>query len=184
MKTIYKFTGAGIALALSGCAAMDWGTHLGAFKYTPGEKDAVVIVGGGSATTCVGNPTSVRVLEEGQLSHLYVKGITGFNSPMDTSMYKDHQGVLTAMRLEPGSYYAVLWPFNGLLKPIKPPHFKFTVAASEVVYLGELFFTDSCDLLNHVTVRDGFDRDMALIKAQNPDLAKVTIQKRVLTLPQ
>ena len=184
MKTSFKFAGAGIALVFAGCAAMDWGTHLAAFKYTPGEQDAVVIVGGGSATTCVGNPTGVRILEEGERSHFYVKGITGFNSPMDTSLYKDHQGVLTAMRLEPGSYYAVLWPFNGMIEPIKPPHFQFTVAAGEVIYLGELYLGNGCDLNNRVTVRDEFDRDMALLKAQNPGLAKASIQKRVPAIPQ
>ena len=178
-------TAAGVALAaatLSGCAAMDWGSHLAAFKYTQDDRnDAVVLVAGGSREYCGPNPTSIRILAQGDHSPMTAKGITGFNSALDTSMYKDHQGVLAAMRLPPGNYYAILWPFNAVnFVPTTVPHANFTVKAGEVVYLGEMYLENGCDLKNRVSYRDEFDRDMAILKTANSALAHAPIQKRIL----
>jgi hypothetical protein len=160
---------------------MDWGTHLASFKYTAGEQDSVVIISAGSPSTCVHNPSGVRILADGDKSALYsVKGITGFNSPLDTSSFTNHQGLVSAMRLEPGGYYAMIWPFAYTVVPKLVPRFHFTVAAGEVVYLGELFLDRGCDLQNFVTNNDEFERDIAILRVQNPTLAKANIQKRAM----
>jgi len=186
--------GAIAAAGLGGCASMDWGSHLASFKYTPGEQDAVILVSGGSDSSCAGNPASIRILADGDRSHFSVKGIAGFNSPLDTSMYKDHQGVLTAMRLEPGHYYATLWPFSALVVPVTAWRADFTVAAGEVVYLGEIYNKGGCDITGMddrgrlklpatVSFNDQFQRDMAVLSARNPDLARASVRKRILANP-
>ena len=184
MKRIPAIAGAAIAmLALGGCAAMDWGSRLAKFNYTPEDKkDAVVLIAGGSRDYCGPNPTSIRILADGDHSPLNTKGIMGFNSALDTSMYKDHQGVLMAMRLEPGRYYAFPFPLNGTLRVVAVPRADFTVAAGEVVYLGEIYLEAGCNLDNVISFRDEFDRDMAVLKAQNPTLAQTPIQKRILVV--
>lgn len=181
------------AAGLGGCASMDWGTHLANFKYTPGEQDSVVLISGGSPSTCLQNPMSVRILADGDSSHFNVVGISGFNSPLDTSMYKDHQGVLMAMRLAPGRYYAALWPFNAMNVPTATWRADFTVDAGEVVYLGEIFQKGGCDFTGMVRGRlqmeafesfnDQFDRDMTVLAKINPALAHASIKKRVLVNP-
>ena len=169
------------APSTAGCAAMDWSTHLAAFKYTPEDKDAVLIISAGSPTTCVGNPSGVRILSDGDRSALYsVKGITAFNSPLDTSMFADHKGLVSAMHIEPGSYYAMMWPFNYQIVPTQVPRFHFTVEPGEVVYLGELYLARGCDLHNEVVNNDQFERDMAILRVQNPTLAKADIKKRAM----
>lgn len=170
------------ALVLGGCAAMDWGTHLAHFNYTADDrKDAVILIAGGAPEQCGANPTSIRLLADGNHSPLMASGSMGFNSKLDTSMYPDHQGVLMAMRVPAGHYRVFPYPFNAVnFRPVEIPIADITVSAGEVVYVGEMYLQTACDFTSVVTYRDEFDRDMKLLKAQNPALAQASIQKRIL----
>ena len=183
MKRLFGAASTGLlALMLGGCAAMDWGTHLASFKYTPDDKnDAIVLVSAGSPESCGANPMSIRLLADGTHSPILATNVMGFNSKLDTGMYPDHQGVLMALRVPPGHYRVFPYPFNAVnFRPVEVPLADLTVGAGEVVYAGEIYLATACDPLTRVEFRDAFDRDLRLLKAQNPVLAQAAIQKRLM----
>ncbi len=174
----------GIA-ALGGCAAFDPGNRLAEFKYAPGSNtDAIVIMSAGSAESCVGNPASIRVSQDGDRWHLNIETMFVANGVAEKSLFADHQGTVVVFHLPAGRHYVFPWPLNGTLRVTETPRTDFTVAAGEVVYLGEVFIDSGCAWKNTVSYHDQFERDMAILKARNPAFAQAPVIKRVLTDPR
>ena len=182
IKRIFAAAGGLAAVVLSGCAGMDWGSHLGHFNYGPEEKkNAVILIAGGAPEKCGANPTSIRLLADGDHSPMMAKRIMGFNSALDNIMYPAPHGVLMAMRVAPGHYRVFPYPSNAVnFPPVEIPVADITVGAGDVVYVGEMYLDRPCDFKSAVIYRDEFDRDMKLLKAQNPVLAQTAVQKRIL----
>ncbi|MGN6525430.1 MAG: hypothetical protein ACTHL8_03510 [Burkholderiaceae bacterium] len=184
-RHLYAIGATTLAFALSGCGTMELNNHnLRSFAYTPGDHEqAVVIISGGSQTSCAGNPTAVEIQAVEDHSHFNIKGLLGFNGVLEKSMYPDHAGALGAFRLEPGDYRVFPWGLNAMNKPTRVPEVDFTVKAGEVVYLGELYMDFGCALKNRVSFNDQFDRDLALLRQLNPALAAAPFEKRILQAP-
>jgi hypothetical protein len=91
------------------------------------------------------------------------------------SDYSDHYGTLNVIQLRAGDY-VVRSAGGGTAQG------DFTLHPGETVYLGELYSPQGCQTNNQIVMNDRWDRDMALLREQNPELAEQPITKRILEL--
>jgi hypothetical protein len=167
--------------SLGGCASLD-------YKLAPENADAsalargsaIVIASGGAPQQCISAATGMTVAPAG--SHFGKDGVIGFNvdSYVFKSDFTDHYGTLSVFQIEPGAYEVYPYTQNPMLMQTRIPKAQFTVAAGEMVYIGEFFAVSGCGPgESRVQVRDEEARDTSLLRSRNPGFRDIGITKRI-----
>ena len=169
------------ATLAAGCGTL--GNRLGPEKIEAADfaaDSALVVLSAGAPERCMQAATFLRIYPSGAPLTL-TSVITSFNVDgyAVQSDFTTHQGSLSVLKLKPGSYYLAPGIANPNVRPVRTPKADFSVAAGEVVYLGEYWVAVSCALNTKSEFRDQEARDMALLKQKNPAFANVKISKRV-----
>ena len=84
------------------------------------------------------------------------------------SDFPDHYGTLSAVSLPAGRYIITAEWSNPVSEPTsKAPAWTFDVVAGQAVYIGEIWRSTGCDMSVSLSMRDNFDRDVALAEKLN-----------------
>jgi hypothetical protein len=166
--------------ALCGCGSMS--NRLAPEKLEPAnvsEDSAIVVLSTGAAERCVSAATMLNLAPAG--SPHGKNGILGINVDAYAvkSDFSDHQGSLSAFVVKPGSYQLYPSTLNPYISPMKVPRAEFSVAAGEVLYIGEFFMPVACSTKGLTQFRDQETRDLSLLKERNPQLSTKPIVKRI-----
>jgi hypothetical protein len=137
----------------------------------------LVVFSTGSETTSIGSGTALDLRAVGSRSP-YRGGLAiNIDFSREPSDFQDEHGNVRMVALEPGSY--CLYPFvrDAFFHQYKskPPEFAFRVSAGMVSYLGSIFLANGS-----LSVRDRRDRDLALVRAQNPGLNDVAVEQQLV----
>jgi hypothetical protein len=147
-------------------------------------KSGIVILSAGAPEHCMSIAMFLKVLPE----TINYYGTPAASLPVDVytvkSDFKDHHGSLHAVSLPAGNYYLAPVISNPNVRAVKLQIAKFSVAAGEVVYLGEYFMPVACVFNPRVEFRDQQKRDLELLALKNPQLAKSKIVVRPPTLSE
>jgi len=180
MKDVCGVVSTALIVVLVGCAVV-------ANRYAPqkidgaalSEGSGIILISTGAPEACnraatflTLQPTSASYGEE-VLARLPVD-FSGVKSD-----FPDHQGSLSALALKAGNY-RVYPALGGRYLATKVPEAQFAVSSGEIVYLGEYFIQVPCTTGNVSTFRDRQERDLALLRQMNPNLASMAIRKRIL----
>jgi hypothetical protein len=139
----------------------------------------VLVVSTGAAERCISTATMLNLTPAGLP---YAKGgIVGINvdAYVIKSDFADHQGTLSVFELKPGNYQLYPSIMNPYVTPSKIPKAEFSIAAGEVLYIGEFFMPISCNWGNATEFRDQEVRDMKLLLERNPQFAEKPTTKRI-----
>ncbi len=131
----------------------------------------------GSQETSFLSPTALDLRAAGSGSP-YRGGLAiNLDFSRDPADFQDEHGQVRMVALEPGDY--CLYPVvrGAVFHEYKsePPEFAFRVRAGTVSYLGSIFLAGGS-----LSVRDRRDRDLALVRAQNPGLRDVDVQQQLV----
>jgi len=176
-KLVWLFA---IGCALCGCGSMS--NRLAPEKLNPAivsANSAIVVLSTGAAERCVSAATMLNLAPAG--SPYGKNGILGINvdAYVVKSDFADHQGSLSAFEVKPGSYQLYPSTLNPYISPVKVPRAEFSVAAGEVVYIGEFFMPVACSTNGLTQFRDQEVRDLSLLRERNPQLSAKPITKRI-----
>ena len=144
------------------------------------EHNGVLILSSGAKDKCVSMATFLYLAPRGATSRrqrITLADVDGWASRSD---FDEQAGKLVAVALPPGEYEifpAIRNPF--LIRASAIPVLMISIGADEVVYGGEVYLPQSCGLRDSITVNDRHERDFALLKKLNPDLAEKTITVRL-----
>lgn len=94
--------------------------------------------------------------------------------------FDGHHGSVNAFPLAPGRYSLRPQRLNLYARTKQLPSFDFEVRAGEITYVGELFMVYRNSLEGHFTIRDQYERDMAVARAKNPAFESRPVVKRLL----
>jgi hypothetical protein len=181
-----------LAIAISllgGCGSLPSGTGPDRLSDSAlsGDK-AIVLVSTGVPEAC-GAGADVTQLAifpaDATYSVLHMASSAMIDNHYVKSDFEDHPGNLHALQLAPGKYYLAPYTlrlrtkFRPGLRPVQIPKFDFTVAAGEVVYIGEFWLVENCQGEGIDSFRDQERRDMDLLAQKNPKLSHATIVKRI-----
>lgn len=147
-----------------------------------GNGSAIVVLSTGAADRCVASATMLNLAPAG--ARYGKDGIVGINvdAYVLKSDFPGHQGSLSAFSVQPGNYQLYPSVLNPYATPEKVPKAEFSVAAGEVLYIGEFYMPVACSFGNITEFRDQESRDMALLKTRNPSLAARQIVKRIAVM--
>lgn len=168
-------------LLAAGCASL--GNRMAPEKLTASDLSsgsAIIILSAGADKPCTQAATFLTIHEAGAPFNLRTI-VESFN--VDGSFVKSdfpaHHGNLSAVKIKAGSYYIAPHIANPNTRAVRTPIAEFSVAAGEIVYLGEFYVPVACGLNNQHIVKDQEARDLALLKQKNPAFANVKIIKRL-----
>jgi hypothetical protein len=169
------------AMLVAGCGAL--GNRLGPEKIGASDfsqDSALVVLSAGAPERCMMAATFLRIYPSGAPFNL-TSVITSFNVDgyAVQSDFTTHQGSLSVLKLKPGSYYLAPAIANPNTRALRIPKADFSVAAGEIVYLGEYWMPVSCAFNTRSGFRDQEARDMALLKQKNTAFANAKITKRI-----
>jgi hypothetical protein len=115
------------------------------------------------------DPASRRLVEPDV--HIWV------DSKEEPSDFSEFHGIVNAVRLPPGSYDLMPGTLNATVR--SRPRFLFDVRAGETTYAGELHMSWNSEREALFTIRDRYDRDIAVAKEKNPAVEARPVVKRL-----
>lgn len=137
----------------------------------------LVVFSSGSEKTSIRSGTALDLRAAGSRSRY--KGGLAINIDFsgEPSDFQDEHGNVRMVALEPGNY--CLYPFgrDAFFYQYRsgPPEFAFRVRSGMVSYLGSIFLANGS-----LSVRDRRDRDLALVRAQNPGLKDIAVEQQLV----
>jgi hypothetical protein len=163
-------------LVFCGCAIPIPSSVDRSLSEAPAGQGLVVFSTGAEKTSIVSG-TALDLRAAGSRS-AYKGGLAiNIDSWREPSDFQDEHGNVRMVALEPGDY--CLYPFVRSAffyqYKSKPPEFAFHVRAGELSYLGSIFLANGS-----LSVRDRRDRDLALVRVQNPGLNDVAIEQQLV----
>lgn len=172
-----------VACIVSGCGTMD--NRLAPEKMNPAalsDGSGIVVLSTGAADRCISTATLLNMAPAG--ARYGKDGVAGINvdNYVIKSDFPDHQGILSVVVLEPGNYQLYPSTLNPYVTSIKIPKAEFSVAAGEIVYIGEFYMPVACSFDNITQFRDQQARDLALLQTRNPSLAAKPVVKRIAVM--
>ncbi|MFC4310527.1 hypothetical protein ACFPN2_15660 [Steroidobacter flavus] len=172
-----------LACTVAGCGTMN--NRLAPEKLDPAtlaSGSAIVVLSTGAADRCIATATMLNLAPAG--ARYGKDGIVGINvdAYVLKSDFPDHQGSLSAFTVQPGNYQLYPSVLNPYVSPKKVPKAEFSIAAGEVLYIGEFYMSFACSFENITEFRDQESRDLALLKTRNPSLAARPIVKRIAVM--
>lgn len=184
MKNIFKALAAISPILLSGCGALP-NIHDPArlVSGAPAQGAGIVILSTRVEHPCslgTGKSTFLKILPEGMPFSGTEKAALSVDSPFLKSDFVGYHGKLHAVSLAPGNYYLAPALVQPNIVPLKVPQAEFSVAAGEVVYLGQYYMSSHCGLKGAGRFIDQREKDMEFLATKNPELAKQKIVTRVL----
>jgi hypothetical protein len=172
-----------ILLILGGCGTLTNQYPAGSMaeRRLPGGAGRIILSTGAPAK-CQSMATYLKLLPEpGTLPDKQV-ALVSIDSSALKSDYADHQGNLHVIPVPQGRYYFVPWVNSLVVRTVLQPKATFSVTAGETVYLGEYFMPSACALETLYEIHDQMDRDMALLKAKDPQFDTSRVVKRLMML--
>lgn len=184
MKNIFKAIAAISPILLSGCGALP-NIHDPAriVDGTPAQGAGIVILSTRVDHPCslgTGKSTFLKIMPEGMPFSGPEKAALSVDSSFLKSDFVGYHGKLHAVSLAPGNYYLAPALAQPNIVPLKVPQAEFSVAAGEVVYLGQYYMSSHCGLKGAGRFIDQREKDMEFLAKKNPELAKQKIVTRVL----
>ncbi len=163
------FTSTLVALALGGCAIAGKDAATGLAGVPPGKGIAVFST---SADELSLSFSTRLMLVEGASQKKYDKVVIFMDAKLGlTYTYPETNTTVRSLTLPAGDYYLVAVPGNPMMRTVKTPVFKFSVAPGSVQYLGTVHLGQS-----RLTLQaDHRDRDMAYFLDKNPALRGVPV---------
>ncbi|WP_420471376.1 hypothetical protein [Brevundimonas sp. FT23042] len=156
-----------ITMGLASCGTFS--NHLSPDRITElNQSTGYVILSAGAPDRCFEVSTALYMAPRGARYMAETVAMTPVDSYIYKSDYTDHHGKLSVLNLTPGRYQFYPVTLNPYVSPRSVPSFEFTVAAGEVVYLGEFFMFQSCALSTHFEVTNRESRDLPLLRQMNP----------------
>lgn len=175
----------GAVLVLLACALTACGTMSNRFApelLTPAliaqEGNGVVLISTSAADKCVSFSTFIALHPQGES---YTTNAAA--QPVDAYVMKSDLengfGFINAFALHAGNYYFSPWLANPYFVATRSPRYDFTVAAGEVVYLGQYHQPGRCAIGDGV-ISDQWERDRAMIAARNSNIDLSHVNTRLL----
>lgn len=169
------------AVFLTACGTINNHADPAKLVGRPVPKDsAVVIMSAGAPAHCISSATFLKMIPDGQDFHssglVALLSVDGYAVKSD---FDDHHGSLHAVVVPAGKYYFAPWVANPYIKQITAKRADISLAAGEVVYLGEYFMPVSCGMNTLSVFRDQRERDLQLLAKRNPELSKENIVVRI-----
>ena len=165
-----------IASLLTGCGVLPNITDVSRLRVSTIANDkAIVILSTGVPDNC-GQTTALEAFPTDATYRSWNSSVTVLVANHDVkSDFADHRGFFHAIVLAPGAYYfaPMAMSLSGV-SPIQIPRYDFSVAAGEVVYVGEYYCGPDGTIF-----RDQRQRDMDLLAQKNPTLARTNIIERI-----
>jgi hypothetical protein len=171
-------------LLLGGCATQHK-VGYGLDNLEPGQippDSGIVLISTGAPKSCVSTSTflSIRSATAQDTVGPFLS-VDGWTMKSD---FEDHVGKAYAYVLPAGDYFITPFIANPYVHLYHLPRADFSVAAGEVVYLGEYFLPVSCSISNVSEIRDQRERDIALLSQRHPGLANANILTRLPPLSE
>jgi len=170
-----------LVLLLSGCGTMT--NRYAPEKWTaaaPAEGTGLILFSTGAPERCTMAATFLKLLPEGKPYHFAETALPSVDAYVLKSDFADHQGNLHLIPVPAGQYYFAPWTANPYLVPTKVPKASFSVAAGEIVYLGEYFMPVACSTTTLGRISDQKQRDLALLKSKNPNVDTTHVVTRLM----
>lgn len=167
MNLVRIAASAALLAVAAGCATPTYSPSALAPAQLADPSRGVVLVSTGAVERCIGaamwSPIYVASTQSLVPDHPLL--------PIDAnnqSEFPDHYGTLSAVSLPAGRYIITAEWSNPVSEPTtKVPAWTFDVVAGQSVYIGEIWRTTPCQLTANVTLRDRYDRDLALAEKLN-----------------
>jgi len=164
---------------VSGCVARVGTSSVG--KLSPDAftdaNTGVVLLSVGAREARANNQTMLLVFDRAN-RRLVPDLDIWMDSREEPSDFPEYHGTVNAVRLPPGSYS--LTPATVNFTTQTWPTFLLEVRAGETTYAGELYMTWNGEREALFTVRDRYDRDLAVARAKNPAVEARPVVKRLL----
>lgn len=166
-------------LVVSGCVARVSTSTVD--KLSPAAftdaSTGVVVLSVGASETRADNQTMLLVFD--RASNRLVPDLSiWIDSREEPSDFPEYHGNVHAVRLPPGSYSLTPGTLNFTTRT--RPTFPLEVRAGETTYVGELYMAWNGEREALFTVRDRYDRDLAVARAKNPAIEARPVVKRLL----
>jgi hypothetical protein len=164
---------------VSGCVARTTTSGVGTLSPTAftDASTGVVVFSVGTAEPRRNNQTMLFVSD--RVNHQLVPNLRIFlDSREDPSDFPEYHGTVNAVRLPPGSYDLIPGTLNYTTRT--RPRFLLEVRAGETTYAGELYMAWNGEREALFTVRDRYERDLAVARAKNPAVEARPVVKRLL----
>jgi hypothetical protein len=167
------------AVLLGGCASFDNAKRPEVFELPEaGSGFATIVLSTGSADKCVSHATNLRIYKASATYSLYsITESLAIDNYAIKSDFTDHHGYLHVVKLPAGSYYFATGLLQPFASPLHIPKTDFVIAAGDVAYFGEFYLTRACGLSTEGGFRDRSERDIPMLEARNPAIAKAINRK-------
>lgn len=144
---------------------------------------ATVLLSTGAPEDCVSFSTFLYLIPNGSGYGRNALALLPVDPYTVRSDFETHRGTVHAVSLAPGRYYFTPWLANGYFTTESAPRFDFTIQAGEILYVGEYYLPRRCAAGSYAEINDRWERDRAVIAAQNPniDLSRATTRLMVHT---
>lgn len=179
-----------LALGLACALAAACGTMQSAYRpamlsadHLADPQRATVLLSTGAPEECVSFSTFLYMMPAGSSYGRNVVALLPVDGYTIKSDFEAHQGTVHALSVAPGRYYFSPWLANPYFTATASPRFDIAVEAGEIVYVGEYYLPGRCSAGSYADINDKWERDRAIIAAQNPniDLSRATTRLMVLT---
>ena len=151
----------------AGCAAPDFSPSKLVGPQFADPARGIVLMSTGAKERCVAGAMWAPIYDA--RTRKLVSGLEPL--PIDAnkdSGFADHYGTLNALSLPPGQYVITAEWANPVAMPTGGmPAWSFEVVAGQSTYIGEIWRSTGCDMSVSLSMRDNFDRDVALAEKLN-----------------
>jgi len=147
------------------------------------QERGIAIFSVGAKEACTSFATGLYVEDETTGQRVGSVPAIFIDNTFQKSDFSDHHGMVDAITLLPGRYVLKTATVNPMFRTVKTPSAHFEIRAGESTYLGELYMPLSCQMFRGMfTVHDRFDRDLAVIKQNQPRLLERPLVKHIMKL--
>ena len=169
-----------LALLVAGCATLDNRNDPSRLSLSDlPAGSGVMIMSAGAPKHCFSTSTFLKVMPAGIKYGGRGAALLNVDGYAVKSDFADHQGSVHAVALPAGEYYLAAWIANPYVSAVRVPKADFSIAAGEVIYLGEYFIPVACTWSPVSVFRDRKERDIPLATQKNPHLAQYDIVTRI-----
>jgi hypothetical protein len=165
---IVRIAASAVLLAsAAGCASPDFSPSKLAGPQFSDPASGIVLVSTGAIGRCVAGAMWAPIYDA------RTKELVPGRAPLPIdankeSGFSDHYGTLSAVSLPPGHYVITAEWANPVSMPTGyMPAWAFDVVAGQATYIGEIWRSTGCEMSVSLSVRDNFDRDVALAEKLN-----------------
>ena len=158
---------AALLATAAGCASPDFSPSRLAGPQFADPASGVVLVSTGAVERCVAGAMWAPIYDARTKEMVPGHPLLPIDANKESG-FGDHYGTLSALSLPAGRYIVTAEWANPVSEPAGGvPAWTFDVVAGQSVYIGEIWRATPCQGSVAITVRDNFDRDVALAEKLN-----------------